>query len=83
MNKETLTLLSNYIKANIDSLYIKEMEYDFFENSIVINSDSELNGHYEGITFCPPSWFKKVEELSKIGNTILIIVKIKKIYRDN
>lgn len=73
MNKETLTLLSNYIKADIDSFYIKEIDYDFFENSIVINSDSELNGHYEGITFCPPNWFKKVEELSKIGNAILII----------
>ena len=43
MNKETLTLLSNYIKADIDSFYIKEIDYDFFENSIVINSDSELN----------------------------------------
>ena len=37
MNKETLTLLSNYIKADIDSFYIKEINYDFFENSIVIN----------------------------------------------
>lgn len=73
MNKEKLTLLSDYIKTGIDSFYIKEIDYDFFDNSIVINSNSELNGHYEGTTFCPPNWFKKLEELSKYGNAILII----------
>ena len=37
---------------------------------------SELNGHYENVEFCPPTWYKELLEKSKSEHVILVIENI-------
>ncbi len=79
MNKERLELLKNYIKIGMSPLLIQNMPSNFFNNSVVINSNidrSELNGHYENVDFCPPTWYKELLDKSKLGYVILLIENI-------
>ena len=82
MSEERLDLLNEYVKAGEFPMLIKNASPNAFNNSVVINSDiakSELNGHYEGITFCPPMWYKELIEKSKNNYCILVIGNINEI----
>ena len=79
MNKERLNLLENYIKTGVAPLLIENIPSDLFSNSVVLKSNidkSELNGHYEDIEFCPPTWYKELLEKSKLDYVILVIENI-------
>ena len=82
MNKESLNLLENYLKSGLTSLLVQNVPTDIFTNSVVIPASidrSELNGHYENIEFCPPSWYQELVEKSKTSTVILIIENINEI----
>lgn len=82
MNKERLSLLENYIKAGISPLLIENIPSASFNHAIIIKANierTELNGHYEGTEFCPPTWYKQVIENSKKGYVILVIENINEI----
>ena len=79
MNKERLNLLESYIKTGVAPLLIENIPSDLFSNSVVLKSNidkSELNGHYEEIEFCPPTWYKELLEKSKLDYVILVIENI-------
>lgn len=82
MNQERVILLENYMKSGISPLLISNISSDLFQNSIVIKSNvsnSELNGHYENMDFCPPTWYRELIQKSKIGCSVLIIENIDEI----
>lgn len=79
---DRLVLLDSYIKSNIAPILIENFSADSLKNSVVLNSDiniSELNGHYENVEFCPPSWYRKLIEKSEKGSCILVIENINEI----
>lgn len=82
--KEKFEVLNTYIKENIAPILVYDVETSVFDkNAVIIPSDidiSELNGHYEGIDFVPPTWFKNLEN-SKDFN-LLIIDNLSKIEKD-
>lgn len=69
MNKENKDLFLNYIKNNVAPLLVDFIASDNIPDSIVLKSNcstEELNGHYENTNFCPPEWFKELENNKKI-----------------
>lgn len=79
MNKERLSLLENYIKTGVAPLLAPDILSNSFSNSVILKSNidkSELNGHYENVEFCPPTWYKELLEKSKSGHVILVIENI-------
>lgn len=79
MNKERLSLLENYIKTGVAPLLVEDVPSNSFSNSVVLKSNidkSELNGHYENVEFCPPTWYKELLEKSKSEHVILVIENI-------
>lgn len=79
MSNEKLNLLENYIKYKISPILVESFPTNTLKNSIVLPANinkTELNGHYENIEFCPPSWYKELLEKSKKGYVILIIDNI-------
>ena len=79
MNEERLSLLENYIKTGVAPLLVVGVPSNLFSNSVILKSNidkSELNGHYENVEFCPPTWYKELLEKSKSGHVILVIENI-------
>lgn len=82
MNKERYELLQKYIKLEMSPLLLQNISSKEFEGAIILKSNieqSELNGHYEGINFMPPTWYQKLIEKSQSNYTILIIENINEI----
>lgn len=80
--KNKLELLISYIKVNVAPLLVDFIDGKSIPDSVVLPANckkTELNGHYEGIEYMPPTWLKKLKE-SKI--TILIIDKIDSISKE-
>lgn len=79
MKNEIKEILKNYLNSGITTILMENISSDIFDDSVVIKSNidvSELNGHYEDINFCPPSWYKELLEKS---NPILVIENINEI----
>lgn len=79
MKNEIKEILKNYLNSGITTILMENISSDIFDDSVVIKSNidvSELNGHYEDINFCPPSWYKKLVEKR---NPILVIENINEI----
>ena len=82
MNKEKLVLLKKYLELGLFSLLIQNKYMDYFDNSVIINADidrCELNGHYENLKYCPPSWYEELVKKSTLSPVVLIINNIDKI----
>lgn len=66
MDNKRLELLNAYIKSNVAPILIEKMPKEVFhENAVIIESTidkTHLNGHYEGIKYLPPNWFKELEK---------------------
>ena len=85
MFKEELNILKTYIESGIITFLVSNVPKKLRENCVTIKSNidkSELNGHYENIKFCPPSWYKNLEEIIKNGYAILIIENMDEISND-
>ena len=85
MFKEELEILKTYIESGICTFLVSNVPKKLRENCVTIKSNvdkSELNGHYENLDFCPPSWYKNLEEISKNGYAILIIENMDEISND-
>ncbi len=79
MNKERLEILKSYIKAGISPILVQNIPSNSFSNSVILKSNidiSKLNGHYENTEYCPPLWYKELEEKCKKSATILVIENI-------
>lgn len=78
MNSKKLELLNTYIKENVAPILIENIPKEVFEETAVIIEStidkSLLNGHYEGISYLPPSWFSELE-----NKDILIINQLSRI----
>lgn len=79
MNKERLELLTNYIKAGVSPLLIQNIPTDFFSNSVVLNTQAEVCGHYENTQFVAPAWYQELLNKSKNNIAILLIENINEI----
>ena len=82
MNNERLNLLGKYIKYGVSPLLVQNMPSNLFDDSVVVKSNitsSELNGHYENINFCPPTWYQELLDKSKNSTAILLIENINEI----
>lgn len=82
MNQERLTLLENYMKLGISPLLISNISASLFHHAVVLKANipnSELNGHYENMDFCPPMWYRELVEKSKTSYGILVIENINEI----
>ena len=82
MDKEKLVLLKKYLELGLFSLLIQNKYMDYFDNSVIINADidrCELNGHYENLKYCPPSWYEELVKKSTLSPVVLIINNIDKI----
>ena len=81
MNQEKRTMLETFLKSGISPLLLEDISSDIFENAIILESDCDislLNGHYEGIDFIAPEWYRQLIE-QKNDIPILIIKDINKI----
>lgn len=79
MNTDKLTLLKSYLEASVSPLLIEGIQANFFGNAVVLNANidkKELNGHYEGTKFCPPTWYSELLEKDTGDSAILIIDNI-------
>ena len=82
MKKLDIDTLKNFLLVNDCPILIEDIPNEIFEDSVILCNDcdvSELNGHYEGIDFVPPTWYKILTEKSKNQHSILIINQINSI----
>lgn len=82
MTEERLDLLEKYLRSGFNPILVEGIPSDSFHNSVVLKSTidpSELNGHYEGSDFCPPTWYQELVEKSKLEPVILLIENINEI----
>lgn len=82
MKKIDIVALKNFLLVNDCPILIEDIPNEIFEDSVILCNDcdiSELNGHYEGINFVPPTWYKILTEKSKNQHSILIINQINEI----
>lgn len=76
MKKLDSNYLKEYLKINICPILVEDLPLDIFDKAIILNNNcdiNELNGHYEGIDFLPPNWYKELLETSKTTMPLLII----------
>lgn len=76
MKKLDTNYLKEYLKANICPILIEDLPLDIFDKAIILNNNcdiNELNGHYDGIDFLPPKWYKELLEKSTTTMSLLII----------
>lgn len=70
-------MLLSYIKSNVTPVLVDFISGSDLKNAVVLPANidiSELNGHYNGTDFIPPTWFNDI--LNTNVNRILIIDKI-------
>lgn len=82
MNKERLDMFNEYIKSGISPILLENIESSIFDSAVILSfncDNSELNGHYENIDFCPPIWYS---ELLKKQTPILVIDNINKLKKE-
>lgn len=79
MKSERMEMLEALLKSGVSPVLLEDFPASIFNDSVVLESDiskENLNGHYEGISFCPPEWYEKLESLSE---PLLVISNINKI----
>ena len=72
--REKKEMLLSYVKANIAPILVDFIFGQDLEDSIVLPANidiKELNGYYENTEFCPPEWFKELN-----NKNILVIDNI-------
>lgn len=79
MQREKINTLETYLNSGLTNILIENVKKEIFEDEIILNYDipvEELNGHFEGINFEPPSWYKELIDNNK---KILVINDINKL----
>jgi len=79
MKSERMEMLEGLLKSKVSPVLIENFPASIFTDAVIIDSNcsiEELNGHYEGVEFLPPEWYKKLESLSE---KVLVISNINKI----
>ena len=82
MNSDRIKMLEGILKSGISPILLEDFPVSVFQDAVILESNcdvSELNGHYEGMEFCPPEWYKK---LTSKDNAVLVINNINKIPTD-
>ena len=75
MKTERMEMLEGLLKSGISPVLLEDFPANIFSDAVVLDSNcskEDLNGHYEGISFCPPNGSTK--PLSRL-NAMLFIVK--------
>ncbi len=75
MYKEKIELLNNYLKSGINVILLEDFKNEIFENNVILDKNSAVCGHYEGIEFMAPDWYYKLLENDE---KILVIKDINK-----
>ena len=79
MKSERMEMLEGLLKSKVSPVLIENFPASIFTDAVVIESNcniEDLNGHYEGMDFMPPEWYKKLENLTE---KVLVISNINKI----
>ena len=79
MKSERMEMLEGLLKSGISPILLENFPASIFTDAVILESDcskEDLNGHYEGINYCPPEWYKKLESLDE---KLLVISNINKI----
>ena len=69
-------LLMSYIKANVAPILVDFISGKDIPGAIVISADvdaKELNGHYEGANYMPPTWYN---ELITNNNSKVLVINL-------
>lgn len=80
--KNKKELLKPYIRANVAPILVNFITGKDIPGAIVIPADvdiKELNGHYEGLNYCPPKWYN---ELINNDSKVLVIDLIDSINKE-
>lgn len=75
MYKEKIELLNNYLKSGINVILLEDFKNEIFENNVILDKNSAVCGHYEGMEFMAPDWYYKLLENDE---KILVIKDINK-----
>ena len=81
--KERYKMLLPYIQSNVVPILIDFISSSEIDGAVVLpaNIDTkELNGHYEGTDFVPPTWLNKI--LNTNNRKLLVIDNIDKISKN-
>ena len=79
MKSERMDMLEGLLKSKVSPVLIENFPASIFNDAVILESNcaiEDLNGHYEGVDFLPPLWYKKLESLSE---KLLVISNINKI----
>ena len=79
MKSERMEMLEGLLKSKVSPVLIENFPASIFTDAVIIESNcniEDLNGHYEGMDFMPPEWYKKLENLTE---KVLVISNINKI----
>ncbi len=79
MSSDELVRLKEFMNNTDYPLLVSNFPSELYEGAVTLESDIDvtlLNGHYEGINYEPPHWFKVLEENAKLGKSLLIINNI-------
>ena len=63
VKQETKDMITSYLKTNLAPLLLENISPEAFEQAVLVGANcgiEGLNGHYEGIKFVPPNWYKKL-----------------------
>lgn len=85
MSSEELEHLKEFMKHTDYPILVNNLPSELYEGAVTLESDidvSLLNGHYEGINYEAPQWFKVLEENAKLGTSLLIINGIDELDED-
>ena len=79
MKSERMEMLEGLLKSGISPILLENFPASIFTDAVILESTcgkEDLTGHYEEIAYCPPEWYKKLENLDE---KILVISNINKI----
>ena len=79
MKSERMDMLEGLLKSKVSPVLIENFPASIFNDAVILDSNcsiEDLNGHYEGVDFLPPEWYKKLENLPE---KLLVISNINKI----
>lgn len=83
MSNRELMMLKEYLELGGMPLLIENMDIKSYEDAVVLDANCSrelLNGHYDGLDYVAPDWFKKL--VNKGSEKILIINNINSVEKN-
>ena len=79
MYKEKIEILNNYLKSGIKTILLEDFDVNIFKDNVILDRNSAMCGHYEGMEYVAPNWYYKLLENEE---KIIVINDINKLSLD-